>query len=632
MSHRQAWFLLPVVVATLLLTSCEENKKTAATPPARATAPTLTASAAPAPAQPRAQAAAPAADPVPAILAAVEKEYNAGKADYAAGHLEAAKQDFDRAVNLLLQSPVPVKSDGRLQNEYDRVVEGVNELEMAALKQGDGFSEQKSEPAPIDEANEVTFPVDPNVKARAEAELKNTRSDLPLMMNDAVASYINFYSTRGRGTLERALTRSGRYRDMISRVFKEEGVPQDLIFLAQAESGFHPLALSRAGARGMWQFMASRASGYGLERSWWVDDRQDPEKATRAAAKHLHDLYDQFGDWYLAMAAYNSGPGNVQQAVKRTGYADFWELYHRDVLPKETKNYVPIILAFTIMSKNPMQYGLEGIVPDPPMESDTVHIDYPVDLRLVAEAVDASVDALQDLNPSLLRMTTPKEGGFDLHLPTGSKEKYETAIASIPVDKRVLWRFHRVAAGDTLASIAKRYKTSARAIAQANDLGEDADISAQTRLIIPSTAATSRYADGEPVAFSKRPFRYKVRRGDTVLSVADDFGVPAERLRKWNHLRGNDLRKGRTLLIYKPVDPELATVDKPGKRGAKSKTTKELSAKPSKGRVYHKVKPGETLFSIASDYGTTVEALKRDNPKFAATLHPGDTLVIRTAD
>ena len=209
------------------------------------------------------------------------------------------------------------------------------------------------------------------------------------MMTDQVAGYINYFSTRGRGTLENALARGGRYREMIQGILKEEGVPQDLIYLAQAESGFHPLALSHAGARGMWQFIASRAKGYGLERDWWVDERQDPEKSTRAAAHHLKDLYSEFGDWYLAMAAYNSGPGTVQKAVKRTGYADFWELYRRNVLPKETRNYVPIILAVTIMAKNPQQYGLDEVVAEKPVPYDTVRIDYPVDLRLVAECVDA---------------------------------------------------------------------------------------------------------------------------------------------------------------------------------------------------------------------------------------------------
>ena len=222
----------------------------------------------------------------------------------------------------------------------------------------------RSHPSPP-RSTRPTKPLRPstqNVKANAEAEIKSTHSDLPLMMTDQVAGYINYFSNRGRGTLERALARSGQYDEMIRRTLKQEGVPQDLIYLAQAESGFHPLAVSRAGARGIWQFMASRAKGYGLERNWWMDERQDPEKATRAAAHHLHDLYNQFGDWYLAMAAYNSGPGTVQSAVKRTGYADFWELYRRNVLPKETRNYVPIILAVTIMAKNPEQYGLSSVV------------------------------------------------------------------------------------------------------------------------------------------------------------------------------------------------------------------------------------------------------------------------------
>src|SRR5205085_790167 len=267
-----------------------------------------------------------------------------------------------------------------------------------------------AEPAPIDEANDVTPPVDANTKAKAEAEIKNTHSDLPLMMTDQVAGYINYFSGRGRENFENALIRSGRYQDMIQKTFKDVGVPQDLIYLAQAESGFHPLAVSRAGARGIWQFMGPRGRGYGLQRSLWVDDRQDPEKSTRAAARHLKDLYAQFGDWYLAMAAYNSGPGTVQAAVRRTGYADFWELYRRNVLPKETRNYVPIILAVTIMAKNPSQYGLDDVVMDKPADSDSVTIKYPVDLRLVAECVNSTPAELQDLNPSLLRMTTPRTG------------------------------------------------------------------------------------------------------------------------------------------------------------------------------------------------------------------------------
>lgn len=560
------------------------------------------------------------------LIARVEKEYQAGQANYQAGHLEAAKENFDRAFNLLLESPLDVGSDERLQNEFDRLLDGVNGLEMQALEQGDGFTEQKSEPAPIDEANEVTYPVDPNIKAKAEAEVKETHSDLPLMMTDPVAGYINYFSTRGRGTLERALARSGRYEEMIRKVLKEEGVPQDLIYLAQAESGFHPLALSRVGARGMWQFMGSRAKGYGLERNWWVDDRQDPEKATRAAARHLKDLYNEFGDWYLAMAAYNSGPGTVQSAVKRTGYADFWQLYKRNVLPKETRNYVPIIIAVTIMAKNPQQYGLEDVVAEKPEAYDTVEIDYPVDLRLVAECVDASANTLQELNPSLLRLTTPKNQEFELHLPTGSKDNYLTAIRAIPPDMRVWWRYHSVAPGDTLASVAKSYRSSRKVIAEANGLGEDEKLTPESKLIIPVTPGKHPFGEAE-AAYARHVTRYKVRRGDTVQSVADNFGVPPAMVRRWNHLKSDSLAGRRVLYVRLPVTPnfdEKRSVD-----SIKSKPKKTLHAADKQRAVRHKVEPGETLYSIAKSHNTTVTALKQQNGNLA-TLKPGMILLIHS--
>ena len=427
---------------------------------------------------------APAAETVEQLIARAEAEYARGQANYAAGHLEAAKDNFDAAFNLLLRGPVSLQNDERLQAEFDKIVEATHDLELQALKVGDGFTEQRFEPAPIDEVNNITFPVDPTIKAKAQAELASTHSDLPLMLTDPVASYINYFSSRGHGTIERALIRRGRYSDMISRIFREEGVPQDLMFLAQAESGFQPLALSRMGARGMWQFMPWDGQHAGLQRNWWVDERQDPEKATRAAARLLKDLFSQFGDWYLAMAAYNSGPGTVQRAVQRTGYADFWELYRRNVLPEETRNYVPIILAMTIMAKNPSQYGLDHIPIDSPAASDTVRIHYPIDLRLVAECIDSSTTVLQELNPSLLRMTTPKDMDFDLHLPVGTAEKFKKTVAAIPEEMRVYWRYHRVESGETLSEIARRYHTTASAIAEANNLqggrtgpGQQADYS-----------------------------------------------------------------------------------------------------------------------------------------------------------
>src|SRR5215472_12043960 len=518
-------YLLLASLGAMLLatTACQKTKPSALLPPTQATAPALTKTTTTYPAaaeikparltEPVAAKAAVPNDMVAELIARVEKEYQVGQANYQAGHLEAAKLSFDNAFNLLLSGPVEIGADERLQREFEKLLDGVNGLELTALQEGDGFTEQKSEPAPIDEASEVTFPVDPNIKAKAAAEVSATHSDLPLMMNDTVAAYINYFSTSGRSILEHSLTRAGRYREMIRRILKQEGLPQDLIYLAEAESGFHPLALSRAGARGMWQFMGSRGKGYGLERSWWVDERQDPEKSTRAAARHLKDLYKQFGDWYLAMAAYNSGPGNVQQAVQRTGYADFWELYKRNVLPAETKNYVPIILAVTIMAKNPSQYGLENLQPDPPLPMDQVSINYPVDLRLVAECLDTSANSLQELNPSLLRMTTPNDQTFALNLPAGTKDKYESAIALLPPDMRTFWRYLRVEYGESLGSIAHKYHTSTGVIEEANNLSSD-EVTVGSKLIIPIAPGQA----GDRVAYSQKATRYKVRKGDTIGS------------------------------------------------------------------------------------------------------------------
>ena len=633
MRIRKLYLLTAAVVALVLgSTACQTAQRPATLLPAgKSTAPGLNPTPTPAaqanatpktvPAAPTSNQAKP--DPVIELIAQVEKEYKIGQENYAAGHLEAAKENFDRAFNLLLGSSLDVRADERLQQEFDRVLDGVNGLELQALQEGDGFTQQKSEPAPIDEANEVTYPVDPNLKAKAEAEVKATHSDLPLMMTDPVAGYISYFSTRGRGTLERALARSGRYQEMIQRVLKEEGVPQDLIYLAQAESGFHPLALSRAGARGMWQFMASRAKGYGLERDWWVDERQDPEKSTRAAAHHLKDLYNEFGDWYLAMAAYNSGPGTVQNAVKRTGYADYWQLYKRNVLPKETRNYVPIILAVTIMAKNPEQYGLDKVVTEKPDAYDAVKIDYPVDLRLVAECIDASASTLQDLNPSLLRLTTPKDREFELHLPAGTKDRYLSAITAIPPDMRVWWRYHKVAPGDTLSSVASAFHTSRQAIVQANNLDGIENLRVESELIIP--VAPGKHPADEIASYSRRATTYKVRKGDTVQTVAENFGVPAAMVRRWNHLKSDSVRGRRVLYIHQPIAPDANESHQAV--ASKSKYKNRLQATEKKTVSHHKVQPGETLSSIAKSHNTTVDALKENNGNLA-NLRPGMVLVI----
>ena len=588
-------------------------------------------------------------DPVGDLITKAENEYQAGLTNYRAGKAEEAKHNFDNAVNSLLSSNFDVRSDERLQKEFDRIVQGVNDIYPGGTSQeaeAGQEPQQKSEPAPIDTTNEIAPAADAGTKAKAEAELKKTRSDLPLMMTDQVAGYIAYFSGHGRGVFERAYARSGRYRDMMLPILKQEGVPQDLIYLALAESGFHPHAVSRVGARGIWQFMGGRGAGYGLHRNMYVDDRQDPEKSTRAAARHLKDLYTQFGDWYLAMAAYNSGPGTVQAAVKRTGYADFWELYNRNVLPKETKNYVPIILAATLMAKNASQYGLDAVAMEKPDHYDTVTIDYPVDLRLVSDCVGVGTSDLQDINPSLLRFSTPRTGSFQLHIPVGTKDQFETAIASVPPDKRLWWRYHTVHSGDTIMSVARTYHTTAKQIEEANHL-DGPELETDAKLIIP--IAVGKHGD-DTATYAKRITRYRVHKGDTVESVAENFGISAQQLRRWNGIRGNNLAGRRVLALHLPVSPgsrndEVASSRSKTKRTSPPKTetastkppaTKSAEIehlKPTKSEaatVHHKVKSGETLYSIANLYNTTVAALKRDN-RNVAVLRPGMILTIHFA-
>jgi membrane-bound lytic murein transglycosylase D len=476
------------------------------------------------------------------LIEKVKEKFTSGEANYRAGHLGAARRDFDDAVDWMLESGYDPNSDARLSELFHQVTDTIYTDELQAFRAGDGFSEAPAVPAAIDEVAELTFPVDPKLKERAEAAAKSISHDLPLTVNDTVVSYLNFFQTpRGRAIVENGLRRSGKYQAMIARVLGEEGVPQDLIYLAQAESAFQPLALSRAGARGMWQFVQWRGNEYGLKRSWWVDERLDPEKATRAAAQHLRDLYGLFGDWYLAIAAYNCGPGNVQKGVERTGYADFWELYKRNVLPRETRNYVPIIVALTLIAKDAAHYGI-AVEPDPPVDLDVIKPGRAIDLRLVAETIDVDVATLRALNPSLLRMATPEDANFILYLPKGASEKFSAEIADIPPDKWVSWRRHRVESGDTLTSIARKYRVTPAAIADANGLDRGESLTPGEKLIIPATRP--------PEETKSRLVRYRVRRGDTLDGVADQFSVTAQQVRKWNGLKAPKVSRGMVLRIY----------------------------------------------------------------------------------
>ena len=564
------------------------------------------------------------------IIAESRAAFDAGEQDFQAGHLGKAREEFDQALDQLLGSGFDLEADHRLNDLYKHIVDTVSQNELDAFRDGDGFREQKSTPAAIDEIAEQPIPqpeaFDPNLRGRAEGEVGAISHDLPLTVNDPVLAYLNYFKTpRGSAIVETGLRRAGRYRAMVQRVLQNEGMPQDLIYLAQAESAFQPQAVSKAGARGMWQFMSYAGHKYGLQKSWWLDERQDPEKATHAAARDLRDLYGQFGDWYLAMAAYNSGAGTVQHAIERTGYADFWELYRRNALPKETQNYVPIILALTLISKDPARYGVE-FEPEPPLKADTVKPGQAIDLRLVAETIDTDLETLRGLNPELLRLVTPSDPEFVLRIPEGTAERFFAEIADIPPEKWVSWRRHKVEEGETLSAIAKQYHVLPAEVAEANSLTPGSSLEQGQKLIIPAAARAE--------ATTGKPIRYRVRRTDTTATIADEFDVTAAVLRKWNHLKSDHVVRGMALRIYPggmtPAPAIKAKGDMPGSVIARRASPQDLAAVESASNtVVHHVKPGETLWSIARAYRTTVEAIQSGNRYlFSRPLQVGDTLTI----
>jgi membrane-bound lytic murein transglycosylase D len=417
------------------------------------------------------------------LIQQAEERFRNGKKAFQERDYDRARVEFDAAIDVMLtasDNPTDRRLfEAKLEDMVDTIHrDDLSGMGAAAVDEVPGFDK-----APLDDIVTMTFSVDPRIKDKVQTELKNTTSALPLVINDTVLGYVNYFNNRGHRTIEAGLERAGKYRPMISKILAEEGVPQELIHLAQAESGFLPRAVSRAAASGMWQFVKFRGNQYGLKQTQYSDERLDPEKATRAAAHHLHDLYNEFGDWYLAIAAYNCGPGAIERAVERTGYADFWELRARRAIPAETTNYVPIILAMTIMAKNAPEYGLDGLVPDAPLEYDTIVTTAPTSLALISDLADAPVSELVQLNPALLRSMAPES--FEIRVPKGTGEQIVAGLKNVPDGLLASSRIHRVEAGQTLAAIARLYNSSANQISLANNL-KGADPAEGDRVVVPA--------------------------------------------------------------------------------------------------------------------------------------------------
>lgn len=360
--------------------------------------------------------------------------------------------------------------------------------------------------------------------------------------------------------------------------------------------------------------MPFRGEEYDLDRSYWIDERSDPEKATRAAAQHLRDLYGMFGDWYLAMAAYNSGPLNVSRAIERTGYADFWKLEQLRALPKQTENYVPIIIALALVAKDPAMYGIQ-VDPQKPEPVDAIKPGAAITLQLVADATGTDVDDLRDLNPELLRNVTPDDPQFTLKVPEGAAQKFEQNIQQVPQDKWTSWRLHEKVDGETLSDIARTYHVTVASLENVNHLDPGATVQDGFWLTVPAAPPRARLV------------RYHVRRTESLESIADRFDVTVPELKRWNHIRSSYARRGWHLRIWEGGEP----LSRPRPRTTTAIRDVSTTAHTASGDVVrHRVRRGETLYSIARQYGTTVAALRAANPALANRgLEAGDVLTIQ---
>jgi len=567
--------LLPFVAA------CGSSLKsqTPVVSPAQMSAPVRTASADVRPTLAEPQPAAPVVDPVLTLIATSDRHFKAAQTELEQGHFEAAKQEFNRAVTVLLESPYGARTEPRIREHFDRLVDRISTYEVRALAAGDGFTEKKYEPATIDEllALSMTFgppAPTPELKSAVQSDLAAVEHDIPIPLNQRVLSYIELFQGRLHDFIEDGMKRGSKYLPMIQNVFRAEGLPLDLAYVPLVESAFKPNALSRVKAKGVWQFMTGTALENGLRRDWYIDERSDPEKATVAAAKYLRTLSKIFdGDWHLALASYNGGPGRLQRAMKNARLDDFWKLAERPrILPRETREYVPMILAAIVIARNPAQYGFEFVADRTP-EYDRVTLPRPVDLRRLAEWTDSTIDQIQSLNPELRRWTTPvRDTQYEIKVPVGTAGVVQARLDEAAAADLASLKYYTVKRGETLPTIARKLSVSRADLAEANYLSPTARVAAGQKLMVPHEAAVlmaARTERGVPVAESRKTVGeagqlasaassdrvksvYHVKRGDTLASIARLFETSVASLKSWNpRVAGDRVTTGQRLTVYR---------------------------------------------------------------------------------
>ena len=454
------------------------------------------------------------------LMRAANSKYLEGSGHIKSGESEKAREAFNEAVEMLLNSDWDLASTPTLNRFFQEIIQRIQEDESMYLPLP-VQPEDEIESAVVDELDAldlVPITVDPSLQNAIEVDLLNKKYEIPITINDLVMKSLNYLLSRGRRHFEDGLLRSGQYRPLIERIFREESIPLDLMYLAQVESLFKPHAVSRAKAKGIWQFERATAVRYGLKVTRDVDERSDPEKSTRAAARYLKDLFNMFKDWNLALAAYNWGEGQVQRLIECSVFCDFWELVNlKNKVPLETKNHVPLVQASIILGRNPGEYGLPTQL-HPPLEYTEVSVSKPIDLRAAAKILGIPVDELKRLNPALRGLTTPANyPDFQLKVPVDVDPGIEEKLAALPKAKvRVYTEYagrHKVRRGETLGRIAARYRVSVVELAKANNISSKDILRVGTWLQVPSRTASPKRSSASSSSISSAKTSSRTARG-----------------------------------------------------------------------------------------------------------------------
>jgi membrane-bound lytic murein transglycosylase D len=518
-------------------------------------------------------------DQVSKVITTAEDHFRKGKLNLEDNKRDQARDEFDKAVDSILESGLDVRASQRLQGFYLELVERIYREEVplgrtpvqanvsALVAQNTnsgtatpqksepsqiGFREQRFEPSPLDELSKLVLTDDEkNVSPDDVLALEQAKQNVNFAFttNPLIQQYINYYQGRGRSTMESGLRRSGQFMKMARQIFKEEGVPVDITWLGQVESAWKPKAVSWAAASGLWQFVPSTGRQFGLRQTAWIDERNSYEQATRASAKYLKSLAARYnGDWQLAMAAYNTGAGNVDRGISRAGTANFWAIY--PYIAQETRNYVPNILATILIAKNPEKYGFKGIRAESPMAYDVVQVANATSLQLVAEATDTSVDSIRGLNPELRRDVTPRGEAYNVRVPGGKGKQFFALLKRIPTERRDSARVISVVPGEDLQNVANRTGVS---LAQLQAMNSGVDLKSTSKLVVPNsnvrlTLYRRKPGTAEPAASALTKIR--ARKGDTIARIAAARNLDANEVARLNGVTPEvELRAGQEIKL-----------------------------------------------------------------------------------